>query len=53
VIVAPGLKGTAALYICICIYMADFSHGLNVKIMASENSEWLLTLENRSSSVKQ
>jgi len=27
------------------IYMAVFPHGINVKIVASENAEWLETLE--------
>jgi len=26
--------------------MAVFLHGINVKIVASENAEWLVTLEN-------
>jgi len=28
------------------IYMAVFPHGIDVKIVASENAEWLVTLEN-------
>jgi len=28
------------------IYMAVFPHSIDVKIVASENAEWLVTLEN-------